>query len=133
LAGEIAHVDAAISTTLPLQVEDSASMQVVGASGAIGSLNCSWVTPVSEAEVRIYGTEGEAVIDYGRPDGLHYRLAGDQEWTVLPFDTPDRFVRQAQHFLACVQANSQPLVTGADGIAVMRVIENAYASAQGKH
>ena len=104
LAGEIVHVDAAVSTTLPVQVEDSASIQVVGANGAIGSLNCSWVTPVSEAEVRIYGTEGEAVVDYGRAGGLRYRLAGDQEWTELPFDTPDRFVRQAGHFLACVQS-----------------------------
>ena len=132
LAGEIAHVDAAMSTTLPVQVEDSASIQVVGANGAIGSLNCSWVTPVSEAEVRIYGTEGEAVVDYGKAGGLQYRLAGDQEWTALPFDTPDRFVRQAEHFLGCVQSGRQPLVSGADGIAVMRVIEQAYVSAKGK-
>ena len=132
LAGEIAHVDAAVSTTLPVQVEDSASIQVVGVNGAIGSLNCSWVTPVSEAEVRIYGTEGEAVVDYGRAGGLHYRLAGDQDWTELPFDTPDRFVRQAGHFLGCVQSGSEPLVSGADGIAVMRVIEQAYASAKRK-
>lgn len=132
LAGEIVHVDAAVSTTLPVKVEDSASIQVVGANGAIGSLNCSWVTPVSEAEVRIYGTEGEAVIDYGRTGGLQYRLASDQEWTVLPFDTPDRFVQQAKHFLDSVQAGSEPLVSGADGIAVMRVIEQAYTSAKQK-
>ena len=66
LAGEVTHVDAAASTTLPVTVEDSASLQVVAVGGAIGSLNCSWVTPVREAEVRIYGTEGEAVIDYAR-------------------------------------------------------------------
>jgi predicted dehydrogenase len=130
LAGEIAHVDAAISTTLPVQVEDSASIQVAGTGGAIGSLNCSWVTPVSEAEVRIYGTEGEAVIDYGREGGLHYRLAGDGEWTAMPFDAPGRFVLQAEHFLRCVRTGAAPLVGGADGIAVMRVIENAYRSAQ---
>jgi predicted dehydrogenase len=130
LAGEVTHVDAAASTTLPVTVEDSASLQVVAAGGAIGSLNCSWVTPVSEAEVRIYGTEGEAVIDYASPDGLRYRLADDAGWTVMPFDAPDRFVRQAEHFLACVRSGAQPLVGGADGVAVMRVIENAYAAAE---
>lgn len=128
LAGEVVSVDAAVSTTLPVAVEDSASLQVVAAGGAIGSLNCSWVTPVSEAEVRIYGTEGEAVIDYGSPDGLRYRLAGDPGWTVLPFDAPDRFVQQAEHFLRCVQSGLQPQVSGADGIAVMRVIDAAYRS-----
>jgi predicted dehydrogenase len=132
LAGEITHVDAAVSTTLPVAVEDSASMQVVSESGAIGSLNCSWVTPVSEAEVRIYGTEGEALIDYGQPHGLRYRLAGEAEWTVLPFDSPDRFVRQAEHFLRCAAAGSQPLVGGSDALAVMRVIEAAYRAAQRK-
>jgi predicted dehydrogenase len=132
LAGEIAHVDAAVSTTLPVAVEDSASIQVVSENGAIGSLNCSWVTPVSEAEVRIYGTEGEAVIDYGQPHGLRCRLAGDEEWTVLPFAAPDRFVRQAQSFLTCAASHGQPHVGGADALAVMRVIEAAYYSAHQK-
>lgn len=129
LAGEVVHVDAAVSTTLPVGVEDSASLQVVAANGAIGSLNCSWVTPVSEAEVRIYGTEGEAVIDYGSAEGLRYRLADDPAWMVLPFDAPDRFVQQAGHFLGCVRSSAQPLVGGADGVAVMRVIEDAYRAA----
>jgi len=130
LAGEVVRVDAATSTTLPVTVEDSASMQVISAGGAVGSLNCSWVTPVSEAEVRIYGTEGEAVVDYQQPGGLRYRLTGDAEWTTMPFDGPDRFVRQAEHFLTCVQEGSTPRVSGQDGVAVMKVIEAAYRSAQ---
>ena len=131
LAGEVTHVDAAISTFLPgIQVEDSASMQVVSESGVIGALMCSWVTPISEAEVRIYGTEGEAVIDYSQPDGLRYRLANDPDWTTLPFEGTDRFIQQAGHFLDCVRSGRPPLVGGADGVAVMRVIEAAYASAR---
>jgi predicted dehydrogenase len=130
LAGEVVRVDATTSTTLPVAVEDSASMQVVSAGGAIGSLNCSWVTPISEAEVRIYGTEGEAVVDYQQPGGLRYRLAGDAEWTTMPFDGPDRFVRQAEDFLTCVRNGTAPRVTGQDGIAVMKVIEAAYTSAR---
>lgn len=131
LAGEIVRVDGAVSRALPtIQVEDSASLQVVSASGVIGSLNCSWVTPISEAEVRVWGTEGEAVIDYGQPAGLRYRLANDQEWTTMPFDTPDRFAQQARHFLTCVRDGLQPEVSGADGLAVMAVIEAAYNSAR---
>ena len=130
LAGEVVSVCARASTTLPVQVEDSASMLVTSASGAIGALNCSWVTPVSEAEIRVYGTEGEAVIDYAQPGGLRYRLADDADWTQLPFDTPDRFVQQAAHFLDCVASGKTPRVTGADGIAVMRVVDAAYRSIQ---
>ena len=130
LVGEVTRVDAAISSVLPIRVEDSASIQVTSASGVIGSLNCSWVTPVSEAEVRIWGTEGEAVIDYNQEGGLRYRLADDEAWTKLPFDTPNRFVLQAGHFLNCVRTGSSPSVGAQDGIAVMRVIEAAYQSAR---
>lgn len=126
LAGEVRSVAAAISTTLPIQVEDSASLLLTSASGVIGTLNCSWVTPVSEAKVRIYGAEGEAVVDYNSPDGLSYRLADEESWTSMPFDQPDRFTLQAGHFLECITFGAQPLVGGQDGLAVMRVIEEAY-------
>ena len=106
-------------------------MLVTGVDGATGSLNCSWVTPVSEAEVRVYGTEGEAVIDYGQPGGLRYRLADDADWTQLPFDTPDRFTLQAEHFLECVASGATPAISGADGVTIMRVIDAAYRSVQG--
>ena len=131
LAGEVAHVTAHISTTLPtIEVEDSASILVTSTSGAIGALTCSWVTPVSEAEIRIYGSEGEAVIDYAQSGGLRYRLAGDNDWTQMPFDQPDRFQLQAAHFLHCVATGETPAVTGQDGLAVMRVIDAAYQSAR---
>jgi predicted dehydrogenase len=35
-------------------------------------------------------------------------------------------VLQAAHFLSCVRHGQRPKVSGADGIAVMRVIEAAY-------
>ena len=126
LAGEVRTAAAAVSTTLPIQVEDSASLLLTSESGVIGTLNCSWVTPVSEAKVRMYGTEGEAVVDYNGSHGLCYRLAGDDAWNLMPFDQPDRFTLQAGHFLECIKFGAQPLVSGQDGLAVMRVIEDAY-------
>ena len=125
----IVDVSAAISSSLPIEVEDSASMLVQSESGVIGTLNCSWVTPVSEAVVRIYGTEGQAMIDYASDAGLRYKLADDPDWTTLPFDAPDRFTRQADHFMRCLETGERPMVCGDDGIAVMGVIERAYQSA----
>lgn len=130
LAGEVRRVEAAVNTSLPIEVEDSAAMLVYAESGAMGCLTCSWVTPVSEAEVRVYGTEGEAIIDYGQPDGLIYKLAGDAEWTKLPFDQPNRFIRQAESFLTTVQTGGTSRPGPEDGLAVMRVIDAAYASAR---
>ncbi len=130
---DVTHVSASVSTSLPVEVEDSASILVTSANGVAGSLNCSWVTPVSEAEVRIYGTEGEAVSDYAAPGGLRFRLAGHSDWSQLPFDQPDRFTLQADHFLNAVAARNKPAVGGDEAIAVMKVIEAAYQSARSMH
>ncbi len=126
---EIESARAELSSALPIEVEDSASLLLRSRGGVLGTLNCSWVTPVSEAVVRIYGTEGQAVLDYDAAAGLRYKLADDDDWTEQRFDEPDRFVAQADHFLRCIENGEPPLVDGEDGLAVMRVIEAAYKSA----
>ena len=126
---EIVSAQAQVSSALPIAVEDSASLLVRSSGGVLGTLNCSWVTPVSEAIVRIYGTEGQAVLDYNSEAGLRYKLADEDEWTMQRFDEPDRFVAQADHFLRCIETGRPPLVSSEDGLAVMRVIKLAYESA----
>ena len=126
---EIQSAQAQLSSTLPIEVEDSASLLVRSSGGVLGSLNCSWVTPVADSFVRIHGTEGQAMIDYNSAAGLRFKLADDADWTEQHFDTPDRFLRQAAHFLDCVEGKTKPLVSGEDGLVVMRVIESAYQSA----
>ena len=126
---EVESAQAQVSTALSIAVEDSASLLLRGRGGVLGSLNCSWVTPVSEAIVRIYGTEGQAVLDYNDEAGLRYKLAEDDDWTAQRFDEPDRFVAQADCFLRCIETGERPLVGGEDGLAVMRVIKAAYESA----
>ncbi len=126
---EIEAAHAFLSSTLPIEVEDSASLLVRSSGGVLGTLNCSWVTPIGDSFVRIHGSQGQAVIDYNAAAGLRYQLADDADWTETEFDAPDRFARQAAHFLNCVEGKSSPLVNGEDGLAVMRVIESAYESA----
>ncbi len=129
---EIELVQAAVSATLPIAVEDSASLLLRSRGGVLGTLNCSWVTPVAEANVRIHGSEGQAVIDYDAAAGLRYKLADDAGWTEESFDEPDRFTAQVDHFLRCLETGAPPLVSPEDGLAVMRVIEAAYQGAGGK-
>lgn len=126
---EVQSAQAQVSAALPIAVEDSASLLLRGRGDVLGSMNCSWVTPVSEAIVRIYGTAGQAVLDYNAEAGLRFKLADDDDWTAQRFDGPDRFVAQAAHFLRCIETDEPPLVGGEDGRAVMRIIESAYESA----
>lgn len=136
LVGDIASAFAQLQTRLPgLAVEDSAVLHVrstpQGNDGAVvdGVIECSWVTPVSEAAVWLYGTQGEAIVDYNAAC-LRYRLEGDAAWTDVPDQDPNRFVGEITHFLDCVIRGEQPAVDGHEGLRALEVLEAGYRSAR---
>ncbi len=128
LIGEVANVSARVSITLPIEVEDSATILLQSVDGVTGEISCSWVTPPGESIVRVYGTEGELEIDYTRDPNLRYRTA-DSGWIDLPYDGPDRFHGEIRHFLKSVTQGVSPSVTVADGARAIALIDAAYRSA----
>ncbi len=129
LAGEIATVHASATNRLPAldgRVEDTASLLVTSESGVLGTLSCSWATALPRFSLTLFGTKGEAVIDYANDGGVQVRTVDEEAWSQMAFDAPDRFAQQAKHFLDCIAQGKMPLVTGADGLAVMRVLDAAY-------
>ncbi len=129
LAGEVAMVQASAGNKLAAlegRVEDTASLLVTSESGVLGTLSCSWATALPRFSVTIFGTKGEALVDYANDGGVQYRTVDDETWTQMEFDAPDRFAQQARHFLDCVAQGKMPLVDGQDGLAVMRVLDEAY-------
>jgi predicted dehydrogenase len=131
LVGEVATVSAQVSTTLPVSVEDSAVLMLRSRDGVPGVVSCSWVSPPGEAIVQVFGSEGTAVIDYGRDQAqLRYRLAREETWTLVPYDGPDRFVNETRHFLECVAEGKPSRVDGREGAQVNAIIEAAYRAAE---
>ena len=129
LCGEVASTAARLRTVLPdLQVEDTAALVVVAASGLVGTIELSWATPGSDNLVAVYGTEGQGVVDYNAGE-LRWRRAGEAEWQREPAVPPDRFHLEIAHFLRCVESGSRPRVDGRDGLRALEVIEDAYRSA----
>jgi predicted dehydrogenase len=131
LVGEVTSVSAQVSTMLPISVEDSAVVMMWSAEGVPGVVSCSWVSPPGEATVQVFGSEGTAVIDYGAENAqLRYRLAGEDAWTLVPYDGPDRFENETAHFLACVAEGKPTRVDGYEGAQVIAIIEAAYRAAR---
>ena len=131
LVGEVRAVSAQISTSLPIAVEDSAVIMMWSYDGVPGVISCSWVSPPGAAIVEVYGTEGTAKIDYNADNAqLRYRLAGDDAWTLVPYDGPDRFVNETAHFLECVAEGKPSRVDSHHGAQVIAVIEAAYRAAR---
>jgi UDP-N-acetylglucosamine 3-dehydrogenase len=134
LVGEPVEVQAIASTTATelgpaLEVEDSAIISLRTASGALGVIEASWRTPPGEWTVSVYGTAGVATMDYGT-NQLRVRLESDEGWHAVEVPEGNRFEREIQHFLSCIQGLAAPRVTAADGLAATRILTAAYASAQ---
>jgi len=131
LIGEVASVSAHTSSTLPISVEDSAVVMMVSRDDVPGVISSSWVSPPGEATVQVYGSEGTAKIDYRQDQAqLRYRLAGEDIWTLVPYDGPDRFVNETSHFLECVAEGKRCRVDGREGAQVIAIIEAAYRAAE---
>jgi predicted dehydrogenase len=134
LVGEPVQVQAMMSTMESelgpaLEVEDSAIISLRTEAGALGVIEASWRNPPGEWILAVYGTAGMATMDYGT-NQLSVRLADDDSWRIIAVPDGDRFERELQHFLSCVQGLETPRVTAADGLAATRILTAAYASAR---
>ena len=129
LVGEVAWVSAQVSRTVTTEVEDSAAILLRSGTGALGEIACSWVSPPGEATVRLYGTEGSAVLDYDDETLLRYSASGSGGWVELRYPGPDRFTNEVAHFLDCIVGSAAPAVTPEDGARAVEIIDAAYRSA----
>ena len=129
LVGEVRNVSARTLYFNPsMTVEDTAIMLLESTGGVIGTIEGSWATPASANVIEVYGHSGAAFVDYA--DGLRYFTESAGDWIRPEMSKPDRFVLQMEHFLNCIREGKQPIVTGEDGLAAMKVIEAAYRSVE---
>lgn len=144
IGGPVASVVGHVATIAHrIEAEDTASVSLRFASGALGSIVATTcVEPEFPVELRVYGERG------------HVRLVGEQvtEWDVPGVDapTPDRddpasppagvgatqtwgtnaigYLRQYADFAEAVRGRHAPAVSGDDGRNAVEIITAAYAA-----
>jgi predicted dehydrogenase len=117
-------------------------------SGVIGHLHLSWLDPFKTRKVTIVGSDKMAVFDDMNPDEkvkifdkgvTHSGTANGGEWqpasygeyvqlrhgdTYVPRISSEEPLRlQCRHFARCVRGTETPRSSGADGVAVVEVLE----------
>jgi UDP-N-acetylglucosamine 3-dehydrogenase len=140
--GEIENVSARVSTYhSDFEVEDSGAILVQSTDGVIGCFEASWVTPISESVIEIYGSQGSIIIDYTFPSAglmdfksteVKYKTKGSNSWTKVELIGSDPFELETKHFVDCIANKKEPLVTGKDGLMALKVIKEAYRSIEEK-
>lgn len=129
LAGPIARVAAVSRGGRSVTIDEATAMVFEFASGAVGTLVSSFFTPW-RITLAVHGTEGSALADRdGTTLGLQRR--GENAPTEIPLTEVDAVADQMAEFAVCVREGKRPEVSGAEGLAVVAVLEAAARSVAG--
>jgi predicted dehydrogenase len=127
-----------------VEVEDNAITIVEFANGVTAVAEDSWARHGGmDDRIEIYGDKGVSYADLFQGnsaltyslDGYDYAMekAGSSKgWTFTVFEEAfnQGYPQELMHFIRCVREDTQPLVTGEDGRAVLEMLYAAYASAK---
>ncbi len=113
-----------------IEGEDSASVQVRFANGAIGEILTSWAygNPHGSHQIHVIGEKGEI---FGSGSELHYLPSGFSQPALKKFGDITTFTVQMGHFADCLQNGTRPPHSVAEGRDVLSVILAAAEDAQG--
>lgn len=151
LEEEIVRVNASTTSKTPdVDVEDGATLQLETSGGALGSLHCGYYLGdgLYDTQINVYGEDGRSSWD---PMGRQFGFDGE---TVLELDdvsgewpsTPHRTVTHdydpeqgyggawgrafVESFFSACDDGGDPPVSLSDALAVLRVVDAAYDSAE---
>ena len=129
LLGPIGRVFAFSNVLLDTPPIDDITMVVVEfESGQLGYLGTSFVSPIT-VRVEVRGTEGAA---YSDEDGARFfrQSRSDRARIEEPIDTIDTIADELDEFLRSVRGEATPETGGAEGLAVIAVMEAMVAAAE---
>lgn len=113
-----------------IEGEDSASVQVRFANGAIGEILTSWAygNPYGSHQIHVIGDKAEI---FGSENELNVLPAGFSQPAVKRFHAVPTFTQQMGHFADCIRAGKRPPHSFEEGRAVLAVILAAAEDARG--
>jgi predicted dehydrogenase len=120
----------------PFEVEDMASAFIRFENGATLILEASWAANGEQSEemlTQVYGTRSGVI--HRNTGGYEFesRVFREEQGcyvTITPQSYPRDFDSAQEHFARCILEDKQPLATGEHGLAVMRILDATYLSAQ---
>jgi myo-inositol 2-dehydrogenase/D-chiro-inositol 1-dehydrogenase len=143
---QVKSVQANMKTVLhkKTKAEDNAVVIVEFENGVVGVAEDSWAKHGGmEDKIEVHGTEGviyadlfvgNSALTYSK-NGYGYAMEKADTtagWTFTVYEEVfnQGYPHELKHFIDCVRNDTQPLVTGEDGRAVLEMIYAAYESAR---
>ncbi len=129
ILGPLAEVQAVEGKRIQgLPVEDTVKLFVKSAQDVMGTIDLSWsINKELDYFLRIYGSSGTLSVGWQESK---YRLQSSPDWIVFGsgYTKVQAFTAQLENFVKAIHQTEPLLITGADAIASVAVVEAAYAS-----
>lgn len=119
----------------PEATESIGHLQLRFSKGTIGSIFCSYLSPIRKTWIEVQGTDaivsatdfttGSRTLELTITRGENDRPAGVQ---VEKIDVPNLYVEEITHFSDCILNNREPFLSGLNGLANQQVLDRACRS-----
>ncbi|HEY2410903.1 MAG TPA: Gfo/Idh/MocA family oxidoreductase [Pirellulaceae bacterium] len=109
-----------------IPVEDTVRVFVRSAAGVMGSIDLSWsLNKELPYYISVYGSGGTVHVGWKESK---FRRADDKEWTVFGsgYEKVQAFRSQIDNFVRSIRGHEAPLISLADALASVEVIDAAY-------
>lgn len=114
-------------------VEETVQLFVRSGCGAIGSIDLSWrLQKEVDYFLNIYGVHGTVSVGW---KNSKYRQATSRDWIIFGdgYDKVQAFRSQLENFCSAIRGEEALLITPADALASVEVIEAAYIALKNSH
>jgi predicted dehydrogenase len=114
----------------PIEGEDTASVQVRFANGAIGEVLTSWAfnNPHGTHQIHVIGEKGQV---FGSGNELYFLPNGYSQPAKREFKPVDTIAAEMEHFADCLREGRRPLHSVEEGRAVLELILSSSTDARG--
>jgi predicted dehydrogenase len=127
----------AIGFNLVSEKEDIANARLEFANGCVANVTASRISAKKERKIRFFQRNAYINVDYMKPEARVYKLKGNPkgmldlakmvDYQELKIDKVEPLKAELSDFVNCVLKDSQPLVTGQDGLMALKVAEEILA------
>jgi predicted dehydrogenase len=118
-------------------VEDTVAALLMLEGGASLTVEVSWALLLEKnfPYLNLFGTDGAALL---HPFRIHKELRGNLLNVTPALESARNIYKQSyeqelEHFLRCIAQDEVPMASPAEGLALMRVIDAIYQSAEARH
>lgn len=107
---------------------DTADIVLIFENSKTSSIHLDYIQPVIRRSVEIYGTKGTLLWEHFKD--IKFYSDDWAKWYEIRIDNDQEksYLKQLQHYIKCIKYEEEPIVTGYEGLDVMKIIEGCINS-----